>query len=172
MMMGRVRQLYWATVARVSEEDIELVERSLVPALRQLFFGMSVPDQCHALRTARYAQRLTTEVSASVDAAFLTRCALLHDIGRKKGDLGTLGKSFAVIFSSLCPERAYACGRDGEGWLHKKMHVYYHHAEIGADILERLGFSAEAAIIRRHHEVLAEDDPPELRLLCKADAQS
>ena len=173
MMIGRVRQFLLAAAARVSKEDREYVERSLPLELRRLFFAMSVPDQCHALRTARCAEKLTAGLPESVDAAFLTRCALLHDIGRKKGDLGTIGKSFAVLFAALCPERAHAYGEDGgEGLLSKKMRVYFHHAEIGADMLENLGFSAEAAIIRRHHEVPAEDDPPELRLRRKADAQS
>lgn len=172
MMMGRVRQFLLAAAARVSKEDREYVERSLPPALQRLFFAMSVPDQCHALRTARCAEKLTVGFPEPVDPAFLARCALLHDIGRKKGDLGTIGKSFAVLFAALCPERAHTCGDGGKGLMSKKMRVYFHHAEIGADMLENLGFSAEAAIIRRHHEVPAEDDPPELRLLRKADAQS
>ena len=172
MMMGRVRQFLLAATAKVSEEDKAFVERSLTPELRRLFFSMSVPDQCHALRTARCAEKLMADFPEPVDLAFLTRCALLHDIGRKKGDLDTIWKSFAVLFAAFCPERARAHGDSGEGLLSKKMRVYFHHADIGADMLENLGFSAEAAIIRRHHKAPAEDDPPELRLLRAADAKS
>ena len=172
MMIGRVRQFFWAAFARISAGDREFVERSLVPALRRLFFEMSVPDQCHAIRTARYAQIIMCKVSESVDSEFLTRCALLHDIGRKKDDLGTVWKSFAVLFSAMCPKIAHACGNGGDGMLAKKMRVYFHHAEIGADILENLGFSAEAAVVRKHHKAPAEDDPPELRILRMADAKS
>ena len=52
------------------------------------------------------------------------------------------------------------------------MRVYFHHAEIGADLLEDLGFAAEAAVIRKHHKAPADDDPPELRILRMADAKS
>ena len=172
MMMGRVRQFLLAAAAKVSEADKGFVERSLPPELQRLFFAMSVPDQCHALRTARCAWKLAPDFPESVDPAFLTRCALLHDIGRKKGDLGTMWKSFAVLFAALCPERARAYGDGGEGLLSKKMRVYFHHADIGADMLEKLGFSAEAAVIRGHHKAPAEDDPPALRLLRAADAKS
>ena len=174
MMIGRVRQFFWAAFARISASDREYVERSLVPALRRLFFEMSVPDQCHAVRTARCAQMLMRKFSEPepVDSAFLTRCALLHDIGRKKGDLGTIWKSIAVLFSALFPKCAYAYGNGSEGLLAKKMRVYFHHAEIGADLLENLGFAAEAAVIRKHHKAPADDDPPELRILRMADAKS
>ncbi len=172
MMIGRVRQFFWAAFARISASDREYMEGSLVPALRRLFFAMSVPDQCHAVRTARCAQMLMHKFSEPVDSAFLTRCALLHDIGRKKGDLGTIWKSIAVLFSTLFPKCAYAYGNGSEGLLAKKMRVYFHHAEIGADLLEDLGFAAEAAVIRKHHKAPADDDPPELRILRMADAKS
>ena len=122
MMIGRVRQFFLAAFARISASDREYVERSLVPALRRLFFEMSVPDQCHAVRTARCAQMLMRKFSEPepVDSAFLTRCALLHDIGRKKGDLGTIWKSIAVLFSALFPKCAYAYGNSSEGLLAKK----------------------------------------------------
>ena len=75
MMIGRVRQFLWAAFAHISADDREFVERSLVPALRRLFFEMSVPDQCHAVRTARCAQMLmqaqndAQSKTADVDAA-------------------------------------------------------------------------------------------------------
>ena len=172
MRAGRVRQFLWALSAHVSMEDRKFVEKMLVPILQNLFFAMSVPDQCHALRTARCAQRLMSKIQKPVDSSFLTRCALLHDIGRKQGDLGTIGKSVAVLFATMFPQYAYSCANNSESILHKKMRIYFHHAEIGADILEALGFAAEADIIRKHHKAPAEDDSPELRLLRMADAQS
>ncbi len=149
------------------------MEQKLAPELLTLFWRLSVPDQCHALRTARHALRLAENASGTVDLPLLTRCALLHDVGRKKGDLGTFWKSFAVLFSAFFPETARTYGDDlGDGILARKMRVYFHHAEIGAELLFRIGFLEEAKIIRKHHEAPTEDDPLELRLLRMADEMS
>ncbi len=172
MISGRVLQFVRAIFARVSTEDMALVEQYLPSELHPLFFALSVPDQCHALRTARNAMALAGSLG-TVDRLLLTRCALLHDVGRKKGDLGTFWKSFAVLFAAICSDlsRAYGDGNDG-GVLARKMRVYFHHAEIGAELLESVGFAREAEIVRKHHEAPAENDPPELRILRRADEMS
>ena len=166
-MMKRIRQFFHAVFAKVSAEDKLFLNQNLDKSQQALFFGMSVPDQCHALRTARTAIALAEKL----DLPLLTRCALLHDVGRRDGEFGIFWKCFAVLFADLFPSQAqaYGEGAHGDGVLHRKMRVYYHHAEIGADMLLREGFAAEAEIVRRHHKAPAEDDPPELRILRMAD---
>lgn len=169
-MMKRVRQFFRALFADVSAEDRAFAKKHLDERQRVLFFGVSVPDQQHAIRTARTALSLAESATGEIDLPLLTRCALLHDVGRKKGDLGTCGKTFAVLFAALFPRFARACGRDeSNGIIARKMHVYFHHPEIGADALSSMGYSQEAEIIRKHHKAPAEDDPPELRILRMAD---
>ena len=170
-MMKRIRQFFHAVFANVSAEDRAFLEEKLNRGQQALFFGMSVPDQCHALRTAHTAISLAENEEGKVDLPFLTRCALLHDIGRRDGEFGIFWKCFAVLFADLFPSQAqdYGDGAHGDGVLHRKMRVYYHHAEIGAAMLLREGFAAEAEIVRRHHKAPAEDDPPELRILRMAD---
>nr|MBO6294146.1 HDIG domain-containing protein [Schwartzia sp. (in: firmicutes)] len=147
------------------------MEEKLNRGQQALFFGMSVPDQCHALRTAQTAISLAGNAEGKVDFPLLTRCALLHDIGRRDGEFGIFWKCFAVLFADLFPSQAqdYGDGAHGDGVLYRKMRVYYHHAEIGAAMLLREGFAAEAEIVHRHHKAPAEDDPPELRILRMAD---
>ncbi len=173
-MMTRIAQFIYAVFAKVSESDRRFVERELNGRLQVFFFGMSIPDQCHAIRTARAAISLATERADKVDMPLLKRCALLHDIGRRKGDLGIFWKSAAVLFASWFPAiaRIYASGAKGNGILYRKMRIYFHHAEIGAEMLVRSGFMEEAAIIAGHHEAPADGDPPELRLLRMADNMS
>ena len=170
-MMKRIRQFFHAVFANVSAEDRAFLEEKLNRGQQALFFGMSVPDQCHALRTAHTAISLAENEEGKVDLPFLTRCALLHDVGRRDGEFGIFWKCFAVLFAALFSSlaREYGDGGHGDGTLHRKMRVYYHHAEIGADMLLREGFAAEAEIVRRHHKAPAEDDPPELRILRMAD---
>ncbi len=170
-MMKRIRQFFHAVFAAVSAEDRAFLEENLNRGQQALFFGMSVPDQCHALRTAQTAISLAGNAEEKVDFPLLTRCALLHDIGRRDGEFSIFWKCFAVLFADLFPSQAqdYGDGVHGDGVLYRKMRVYYHHAEIGADMLLREGFAAEAEIVRRHHKAPAEDDPPELRILRMAD---
>ena len=170
-MMKRIRQFFHAVFAKVSTEDKAFLEQNLSMGQQALFYGMSLPDQCHALRTAHTAIALAEKAAEKVDLHLLVRCALLHDVGRRDGEFGVFWKCFAVLFAALFPSQAqaYGDGAHGEGVLHRKMRVYYHHAEIGADMLLREGFAAEAEIVRRHHKAPAEDDPPELRILRMAD---
>ncbi len=169
-MMKRVRQFFRAVFADVSAEDRAFVKKNLDERQQALFFGVSVPDQQHAIRTARTALSLSESVAEKVDLPLLTRCALLHDVGRKRGELGTCGKTFAVLFAAWFPgyARKYERGK-GNGLIARKMRVYYRHPEIGADMLSGLGYTREAEIVRKHHEAPAEDDPPELRILRMAD---
>ncbi|MBO6235620.1 MAG: HDIG domain-containing protein [Schwartzia sp.] len=170
-MMKRIRQFFHAVFANVAAEDRAFLEEKLNRGQQALFFGMSVPDQCHALRTAQTAISLAGNAEGKVDFPLLTRCALLHDVGRRDGEFGIFWKCFAVLFADLFPSQAqdYGDGAHGDGVLYRKMRVYYHHAEIGAAMLLREGFAAEAEIVRRHHKAPAEDDPPELRILRMAD---
>ncbi len=172
MITGRVRQFFWAFFSSVSEQDRQFVREILGLELLPLFYRMSVPDQCHSLRVARYVQSHFSDGIGLADYGLLVRCALLHDIGRQKGDLGVFGKSFAVIFSNVFPGLSNEYSKKNNGYLQRKMYIYYHHAKIGADILMGLGYTKEAEIIRRHHEAPADDDPPELRFLRIADENS
>ena len=170
-MMKRIRQFFHAVFAKVSAKDRTFLDQNLSVGQRVLFFGMSVPDQCHALRTAHTAITLAETEEGKVDLPLLTRCALLHDVGRRDGEFGIFWKCFAVLFAALflSQAQAYGDGVRGDGTLHRKMRVYYHHAEIGAAMLLREGFAAEAEIVGRHHKAPAEDDPPELRIVRIAD---
>ncbi len=172
MITGRVRQFFWAFFSSVSEQDRNFVKEILDSELLPLFYRMSVPDQCHSLRVARYVQSHFSDGIEPADYGLLLRCSLLHDIGRQKGDLGVFGKSFAVIFSNVFPGLSDKYSKKENGYWHRKMYIYYQHAKIGADILMELGYSEEAEVIRRHHEAPADDDPPELRFLRIADENS
>ena len=170
-MMKRIRQFFHAFFAKVSAEDKAFLEQNLNMEQQALFFNMSIPDQYHALRTAHTAIELAENLAEKLDMPLLTRCALLHDVGRRDGEFGIFWKCFAVLFAAMFPSQSQAYGglARGDGVLNQKMRVYYHHAEIGASMLFREGFKAEAEIVGRHHKAPTEDDPPELRILRMAD---
>jgi len=175
-MRNRVRQVLAAITARVSVADRQYLARQLTPEEQALFYGMNLPDQRHALNVARTALQLAGD-RPGVDRQLLVRCALLHDVGKMRGDVSTWDKILTVLAHQVAPLRAAAWGRPGRGGrlnnLRHAFHVYFHHPGRGAEMLTAIGAEARVvAIVRRHHEAPAVDDSPELALLRQADEQN
>ncbi len=172
-MNRRVNQFIKAFNAKLVDEDHAFLIRHLKPHEAELFFRMHVADQYHALRVAYTVEELASSENEAVDPDILIRGALLHDIGRKKGDLNVYGKVFAVLMDSFFPRHSRKLGQsDGHGFLGRIRHmmfVYYHHPEIGAEILRTHGLIKEAEMAERHHMPARDEDAPELRLLRRAD---
>ena len=135
---------------------------------QKLFFAMSVADQYHCIRTAYTIERLIIQDKKNIDRELLIRCALLHDIGRRKGDMTTAKKIFAVLVTSFAPKFAKKLEREGNYTLH----IYYHHAEIGAKKLQNVGLYRESKIVAKHHSKPSPDDSQELKLLRIADEEN
>ena len=167
-VIKRVLQFIRAVTARVSVEDGKYISTHLNAEEQKIFFAMSVADQVHSLRTAYTVERLVIEDKRGVDREFLIRCALLHDTGRRAGDLTIKGKIFAVLITSIAPKFAERLELNGNHALY----VYHNHAEIGARRLQKLGLFKEAKIIAKHHAKPKPDDPFELKLLRLADNEN
>ena len=164
----RVRQFFQALGAKLTLEDGRYISTHLTAAEQKLFFAMDVEDQCHSLRTAYAIERFAIEDKAGVDREFLIRCALLHDVGRVKGDMSILGKVAAVLASDYFPGVGAMLERRGS----RLMYVYKHHAELSGKKLQEIGLFKEAKIVVRHHSPPSPNDPKELKLLRLADEKS
>ena len=170
-MIQRVKQFYRAISAKLSVADRKFIEEKLPPAALHLFYAMHPADQYHALRVTRTAITLSEYAPAAGDRALLIRAALLHDVGRVKGDLDIWGKVWAVLFNRLLPQwsRDRAAARNTGNYISRILYIYYNHPEIGAEKLTEIGLLREAEIIRRHHAAPREDDSWELAILRQAD---
>ena len=168
-MIKRIRQFFRAVAAKITEADRVYVTEHLEDAPQELFFAMDTIDQRHALNVAHTAEKLAATFAA-VDRRLLIRAALLHDVGRRKGDMGLFGKTFAVLADKFFPNE-----NDGKNFfpLPKKlkhiMYVYRRHAIIGAESLAKIGLVREADLIRRHHDAEKISDSDELKILRRAD---
>lgn len=174
-MLTRVRQVFCAFKARISQADRAFVERSLQPPEQALFWGMNLPDQRHALNVA-YTARQMADGMTGVDRRLLTKCALLHDVGKVYGDVSTADKILTVIAHRLAPRWAKQWGRAGRGSILQNLrhafYVYFHHPARSAALLQQAGTDPSvAAIVAKHHAAPAQDDPPELAILRQADHQ-
>lgn len=165
----RVRQFVRAVTQRLSEDDRRFVQLHLPCRAVPLFYAMHPADQVHARNVAytaldmARAQNFTRE-----QKEFLMRCALLHDVGRTKGDLNVMGKVMAVLMRHYAPQLAQRWMQHHDPIGHA-LYVARHHAEIGAEKLRGIGLYAEAEVIVHHHESAAAGDSEVLRLLRAAD---
>lgn len=164
----RIQQFVQAVTARITVEDGKYISTHLNAEEQKLFFAMSVADQAHSLRTAYRVERMVIEDKRGVDREFLIRCALLHDVGRRDGDLTIAGKVFVVLITSLAPRFAERLEANGNHALY----IYHHHAELGAQKIQRIGLFKEAKIIAKHHAPPKTEDPLELKLLRLADNEN
>jgi len=173
-MFNRIKQVFAALTATITQNDRQFVDRHLDSKGQNLFWGMNLPDQRHVLNVAYTALQLAESYS-KVDIALLIRCALLHDVGKCKGDISTFDKIITVIAYWLLPSWTEKWGRLGRGSklsnLRHAFYIYYHHANRSATMLQEIGESRQLIeIIAKHHKTPADNDPLELILLRKADS--
>jgi len=172
-MLKRVKQVVGALTARITLEDQVFVKKNLNATEQKLFWGMNVPDQRHVLNVAQTALQLAV-CEPKIDKKLLAKCALLHDVGKIKGDVSTIDKILTVVGHNLSPRYAKQWGRLGRGSkldnIRHAFYIYFHHAERSAAMLKEIDVTSEIVeIISRHHEAPADDDPLELVILRKSD---
>lgn len=168
MIFRRIKQFFRALTAKVTPDDGKYLAAHLNAEEQKLFFAMSTADQFHSLRTAYTIERLVIEDKQGIDREFLIRCALLHDVGRVKGDLNIFGKIFTVLVTEIAPTFADKLELQGNQWIY----IYRHHAEISGRKLQKIGLFREAKIISKHHAPPTSEDPYELKLLRLADGEN
>lgn len=173
-MLNRIKQVFAALTASITKKDREFVDLYLNFKAQKLFWAMNVPDQRHALNASYTALHLA-EGQKNVNAKLLVKCALLHDVGKVKGDVSTFDKIITVIGDLFLPNWARKWGKQGRGNkvsnLRHAFYIYFHHAEISAAMLKDIGECPELIeIIDKHHKAPAENDPLELTLLRKSDS--
>lgn len=150
------------------------MERYLDPNEAAFFWQMNLPDQRHALNVAYTAEKLAAN-EKGIDQTLLLKCALLHDVGKIKGDVSIADKIITVILDTFVPRWAKSWQRLGRGGkianLRHAMYIYYHHAARGAAMLKVAGIGSQVTeIVARHHEPPADGEPLELKLLRTADS--
>jgi len=162
-----------ALTAKVTDADREFIAKRLNLNEKKLFYGMNLPDQHHALNVAYTAIELAKNYP-TVDKEILVRCALLHDVGKQRGDVSTWDKIITVIAHKIFPAKAKAWGRPGRGSkvsnLRHAVYLYFHHPMRSAEMLLAIGTEQKIAdIIRLHHTAPLDDDSLELIILRQAD---
>lgn len=172
-MLKRIKQIIAAVTAKISFADHEFIAEKLSLSERELFYAMNLPDQRHVLNVTYTAMQLAGNRS-DVDMRLLLKCALLHDVGKVRGDVSTADKVIAVLADKFFSQAAKSWEKEGRGGkidnLRHALYIYYNHAIRGAAMLLKAGAAPEVAgIVKQHHLSAQACDPPELQILRRAD---
>ena len=165
-MLNRVKQVVAALTAKISERDRNFVNNRLNVPEQKLFWRMNLPDQRHALNVA-YTVLDMAESRPDVNTEILVKSALLHDVGKVKGDVSTADKIITVLAHKFAPQWAEQWGRLGKGNsianLRHAFYIYFNHAGRGADMLKEIGVDRRIVeLVQKHHNTRVECFPPEL----------
>ena len=113
------------------EADRVWVESVLSEAEYALWCRQCGPDRRHTATVARQVERrLGNEATAPILAA-----ALLHDIGKLDADLATWGRVVATVSAKVAGRDTARLWVKSTGFT-RRVGLYLHHPEIGADLLE------------------------------------
>lgn len=168
----RTRQFLRALTAKMKPADHALVHCWLDKTEELLFYDMDVAIQLHSINVARTLEKLLA--GETVDKSLLFRAALLHDIGKVKGQFTVLDRVWYVLVRKVSRRLVRKIAKKGSSsWLGKLRNAFYihiYHGELGAQLVLREGLCGELAdLIRHHHDPARQSDSLELSLLRQAD---
>lgn len=157
---------------KLNKIDRQLAESYLNEAGLFLFNQMSYADQKHAVTVARYL--LSDKVdTGGADLPLLIQGALLHDVGKVKGEISWWNRIRVGIIRRLCPGLRDKWAKRGEKGLSHALYVDLHHPDRGAYMARSLGIDpAVVSLIKHHHDDTNEQTSIELVLLQNADAKN
>lgn len=181
-MWHRIRQLLHAFTANMAAEDRQFVAQYLSLKEQQSFYAMDVNSQKHCVLVARTCLQLLSPQADStlafspdkVNSKQLLRAALLHDIGKIKGDLNTWERVMVVVIKQFCPKLAIRLSSDSHNGettgLSHAIYVHHHHSRLGQEKAITLGVEDEVcSLIANHHCAPYSGEPLELTILRRSD---
>ncbi len=117
-----------------------------------LWKRMYGPDRRHSAAVGREVERrLGSEATRPVLGA-----ALLHDVGKIDADLGTWGRVVATLSAKVAGPEMAKLWIKSRGFT-RRVGLYLHHPEIGADMLEMAGSDElTVAWTEQHHRPCVE----------------
>ncbi|MDA8213340.1 MAG: HD domain-containing protein [Clostridia bacterium] len=172
-MLRRIFQVMHALTAKMESSDHRLVTGNLDSREQSLFYAMDINSQKHSVKVALTCLQLAASYPLA-DRKLLVRAALLHDIGKQRGDLTTLDRIIFVITGKLFPRLSKALAKQGNGFSRQKLqHAFFvleAHPVLGRQKAAAVGVEPQILeLIARHHTPQVPGEPLELTILRNAD---
>ncbi|HEX3032948.1 MAG TPA: HD domain-containing protein [Bacillota bacterium] len=174
-MWHRIRQVLHALTARMTSQDYTFTAIYLNPKELQAFEAMDTNSQKHCILVAKTCLELLQDYpKGQIKVTTLVRAALLHDIGKVRGDLGTLDRVIVVMVDRLFPNVGAALSaesrhRNSTGLRHA-FYIYHNHPSLGVETAIAIGVEREICqLIADHHSSPYTGEPLELTILRQAD---
>ncbi|HBL35438.1 MAG TPA: hypothetical protein DD734_08320 [Firmicutes bacterium] len=157
---------------KLRKDDRQLAESYLEEAGLFLFNQMSYADQKHAVNVGRYL--LSDKIDTTgADLKLLIKAALLHDVGKVKGEIAWWNRIIVGVIRRFFPKLRQKRAKRGEAGLGHALYVDLSHPDRGAYMAQSLGIDPTVvSLIKHHHDPLNEQASLELALLQIADAKS
>ena len=146
-LVDRAKRFFRALNAKISSEDIEIIDTFLEEKQKRLFYSMSIVDQRHCLDVAS-----TLLKANKTDSRVTLQLALLHDIGKQVKPFYLLERVLVVVFprkSLKIPVEPILSNPLKKAWQLK-----YWHPEYGARLAEKENFDNNIIDMIRHHHHL------------------
>ncbi|AZR72324.1 hypothetical protein BBF96_02300 [Anoxybacter fermentans] len=160
-MLYRVKQFYSAITAKVKEEEVQFISQYLNPMERELFYKMSIIDQRHALDVSYKVKEylINRKIVADEDdmeLKIMIKAALLHDVGKRAGDLTIMDRILIVLLERFLPDCIQRWALKGKGgFIQNRRHAFFvavNHGKLGAELLQKIGCDQDVInLVIDHH---------------------
>lgn len=172
MLFLRIKQFYSAVTSKINTQDQMFLANHLNNREYRLFNTMDIPTQRHCLNVA-YSCVTLSEYYPDLNIDILIRAALLHDCGKRAGEVKTWHRVLIVMTQALLPALAIKLAHLGfkekGGSLGQAFYIQANHAERGAKILKNIGAEPTVVdLVFKHHQKV-QAPTLELSILQKAD---
>lgn len=149
-MIQRVKQFYMAITCKITDEDKKFIEAYLNKNEQELFYRLSVSEQCHCVRVTKdiknFIYNKTNDLKYNLSKEELIKVALLHDIGKINCNLNVFEKSIMVLLNKFTKGKLKKLNNI------KKVDVYYNHGIMGENILNKMQYSERFLyLVKNHH---------------------
>ncbi|MCL0067554.1 HD domain-containing protein [Peptococcaceae bacterium] len=173
-MFVRVKQFFSAITSKVHADDIKFIEKYLNHNEQKIFFDMDIPTQRHCLNVAYTCLSLLNDYPKA-NKEILLKAALLHDCGKKTGEINTLYRVIIVLVHAFFPTFAKHLIKKGlyspTGKLSRAFYIHHIHHQRGAEIAAKANDNPNVIdLIKNHHNSQKNSDSIELFILQQADS--
>ena len=149
MSIYRVKQFLKAITAKISNDDIEFINKYLDDNEKKIFNELKVYDKKHCLNVAKEIELYLNNnsgIKLSIGKDDLIKAGILHDIGKTSRNLNPIEKSVLVIADKITKGKLRSYSNI------KFINVYYNHGELGYEKLKKYNYDKDfLKLIKNHH---------------------